>query len=47
VALLGVLRDAEVAQQTGRSWNAVRQKRAALGIPNPARGLAGRPPRRR
>jgi hypothetical protein len=47
VALLGVLRDAEVAEPTGRSWNAVRQKREALDIPNPARGPAGRPPRRR
>jgi hypothetical protein len=44
VALLGVLRDTEVAKQTRRSWKAVRQKREALGIPNPARGPAGRPP---
>jgi hypothetical protein len=41
VALLGVLSDDEVAKQTGRSWNAVRQKREALDIPNPARGPAG------
>ena len=36
-ALLGKLPDDEVARRTGRSWNAVRQKREALGIPNPAR----------
>jgi hypothetical protein len=43
VALLGVLSDDEVAKRTGRSWNAVRQKQAALGIANPSRRLAGRP----
>jgi hypothetical protein len=36
VALLGAFSDEEVAKQTGRSWNAVRQKREALGIPPPA-----------
>ena len=35
LALLGDLPDDEVARRTGRSWNAVRQKREALGIPNP------------
>jgi hypothetical protein len=42
VALLGVLPDEEVARLTGRSRDAVRWKRARLGIPNPA--LFGRPP---
>jgi hypothetical protein len=46
VAQLGAFSDDEVAKQTGRSLNAVRQKREALGIPNPARGPAGRPRRR-
>jgi hypothetical protein len=36
LALLGGLPDDEVARRTGRSWNAVRQKREALGVPNPA-----------
>lgn len=34
--MLGRLPDDEVARRTGRSWNAVRQKREALGIANPA-----------
>jgi hypothetical protein len=38
LALLGTLTDDEVARRTGRSWNAVRQKREELGIPNPAAG---------
>jgi hypothetical protein len=36
VALLGVLTDDEVAQRTGRTPAAVRQKREELGIKNPA-----------
>ena len=36
VALLGKLPDAEVARRTGRTPNAVRQKRETLGIPKPA-----------
>jgi hypothetical protein len=36
VALLGVLTDDEVAQRTGRTPEAVRQKREELGIENPA-----------
>jgi hypothetical protein len=35
VALLGTVPDEEVARRTGRTVGAVRQKRAALGIPNP------------
>jgi hypothetical protein len=38
LALLGTLTDDEVARRTGRSWNAVRQKREELGLPNPAAG---------
>jgi hypothetical protein len=38
LALLGTLTDDEVARRTGRSWNAVRQKRQERGIPNPAAG---------
>jgi hypothetical protein len=38
VALLGVLTDDEVAQRTGRTPEAVRQKREELNIPNPAGG---------
>jgi hypothetical protein len=34
-ALLGKLPDDEVARRTGRTRNAVRQKREKLGIPNP------------
>jgi hypothetical protein len=34
--MLGKLPDAEVAARTGRSANAVRQKREKLGIPNPS-----------
>jgi Rrf2 family protein len=40
--LLGVLPDPEVAHRTGRTWIAVRSKRALLGIPP-----AGKTPRRR
>jgi Rrf2 family protein len=40
--LLGVLPDPEVAHRTGRTWIAVRTKRALLGIPP-----AGKTPRRR
>jgi hypothetical protein len=36
VALLGTVPDDEVAQRTGRTAGAVRQKREELGIPNPA-----------
>jgi hypothetical protein len=35
LALLGRLPDEEVARRTGRTWNAVRQKREKLGIPRP------------
>jgi hypothetical protein len=35
LALLGKLPDEEVARRTGRTWNAVRQKREKLGIPRP------------
>jgi hypothetical protein len=35
LALLGIHRDDRVAALTGRSENAVRVKRAKLGIPNP------------
>jgi hypothetical protein len=38
LALLGKLTDDEVARRTGRSWNAVRQKREELGLPNSAAG---------
>jgi hypothetical protein len=38
LALLGKLTDDEIARRTGRSWNAVRQKREELGLPNPAAG---------
>jgi hypothetical protein len=37
-ALLGTLPDDEVARRTDRSWNAVRQRRERLGIPNPCAG---------
>jgi hypothetical protein len=37
MALLGKLPDDEVARRTGRTWNAVRQEREELGIPNPQR----------
>jgi hypothetical protein len=36
LALLGKLKDAEVAARTGRDENAVRGKRSKLGIPNPS-----------
>jgi len=36
--LLGKLADAEVAERTGRSLTAVRKRRAALGLRNPAEG---------
>jgi hypothetical protein len=36
LALLGTLRDEEVAARTGKTPGAVRQKREELGIPNPA-----------
>jgi hypothetical protein len=43
LALLGRLPDEEVARRTGRSRNAVRQRRERLGIPNPtARARATR-----
>jgi hypothetical protein len=35
IALLGVVPDEELAQRTGRTAGAVRQKREELGIPNP------------
>jgi hypothetical protein len=35
LALLGTLTDDEVARRSGRSWNAVRQRREKLGIPGP------------
>src|SRR5262249_3918133 len=46
VALLGQLPDAEVAERTGRTREAVRQKRNELGVPDPAarRGAYGAPP---
>jgi hypothetical protein len=37
IALLGTFPDEEAARRTGRTVNAVRQKREELGIPNPAR----------
>jgi hypothetical protein len=37
-ALLGKLPDDEVARRTGRTRNAVRQRREERGIPNPAAG---------
>ena len=36
IALLGTLPDEKVARRTGRTTEAVRQKREELGIPNPA-----------
>ena len=36
IALLGMVPDEDVARQTGRTVEAVRQKREELGIPNPA-----------
>jgi transposase-like protein len=42
LALLGTLPDAEVARRTGRTANAVRQKRGLLGIPNRFDGRRGR-----
>ncbi len=41
LALLGKLPDAEVARQTGRSKEGVRQKREELGIANPEGGKPG------
>jgi hypothetical protein len=38
LALLGTLPVDEVARRTGRSRNAVRQRRERLGLPNPAAG---------
>ena len=35
VALLGQMTDDEIGRQTGRTVNAVRQKRELLNIPNP------------
>jgi hypothetical protein len=46
VALPGVLRDGEVARKTGRSVNAVRQKRERLGRPNPSPAAQARAPAR-
>jgi hypothetical protein len=37
MVLLGTLEDAEVARQTGRTTDGVRQKREKLGIPNPSK----------
>jgi hypothetical protein len=41
LALLGKLPDAEVARQTGRTRDAVRQKRQELRLPNPDGGRPG------
>jgi hypothetical protein len=41
LALLGAVPDAEVSRQTGRSKDAVRQKREERGIPNPEGGKPG------
>jgi hypothetical protein len=46
VALLGKIPDEEIARRTGRTLNAVRQKRVVLGLPNPTAraGAYGSPP---
>jgi hypothetical protein len=42
LALLGTLPDAEVARRTGRTANAVLQKRILLGIANRSDGRRGK-----